>query len=104
MKTIYVKDFTRYPGPRFRSLGEFSGEQYREEILKPEIMENDLLEVNLDDVYGYGSSFLEEAFGRLVKHGVPKEKVESLSENLRCKDKSILEEIREYIDDSLHGK
>jgi hypothetical protein len=85
MRTLSVsKDFTRYPGPRYRKNGEFSGQQFREEKLIPElrgaIEAGDLLTVILDDVAGYGSSFLEEAFGGLVREGFS---VTDLEDHLR---------------------
>lgn len=66
-----VKDFTDTPGARYKSQGSFSGEEFRDEILYPKFMEslkeNKTLTVNLDGGYGYGSSFLEETFGGLVR-------------------------------------
>lgn len=68
--------FSRYPGPRYRAHGDFSGEQFRDEILadalSTAIAVGDTVVVVLDDVAGYGSSFLEEAFGGLVRHGFTK--------------------------------
>ena len=63
--------YTKNPGGRFRTEGEYSGEDFRETILKREYEiskknKEDLI-VNLDGGYGYGSSFLEESFGGLVR-------------------------------------
>src|SRR5690349_17177962 len=73
-KTIRIADFARSPGGRFVSDGPFSGEWFRDSILAPElgkaIATNDRLEVVLDGTSGYGSSFLEEAFGGLVRKGI----------------------------------
>jgi len=67
-----AKDFSPYPGGRFREHGPNSGEAFREDILIPKLKEalaNDLaLHVVLDGAVGYPSSFLEEAFGGLVRH------------------------------------
>ena len=35
MKSIRVADFSTLPGPRYRSEGPHSGEEFREERLKP---------------------------------------------------------------------
>lgn len=75
MMMLSIADkFSRYPGPRYRKDGPFSGEQFRQEQLIPAIREaiqkNERLIVILDDVAGYGSSFLEEAFGGLVREGL----------------------------------
>ena len=63
--------FEGTPGGRFKSEGDFSGEDFRDSILIPKYLEavkqNQLLCINLDGGYGYGSSFLEEAFGGLVR-------------------------------------
>src|SRR5437016_13317152 len=63
--------FSRTPGPRYRREGEFSGEEFRESVLLPRVKEalangNGFL-VDLDGTDGYGTSFLEEAFGGLVR-------------------------------------
>ena len=70
MKTIRVIDFTRYPGPRFKKLGEGSGEEFRDLYLVPLFKEpsadEDIL-IDLDGTEGYPTSFLEEAFGGLAR-------------------------------------
>jgi hypothetical protein len=90
MITLSIADkFSRYPGPRYRKDGPFSGEQFRDEQLVPAIrraIENDdVLVVILDDVAGYGSSFLEEAFGGLLREGFT---VEQLAEHLDIRAKT----------------
>ena len=72
MITINIANgYTKTPGGRFKSEGDFSGEDFRDSILIPKYLEavkqNQLLCINLDGGYGYGSSFLEEAFGGLVR-------------------------------------
>lgn len=71
MSTIRVRDFAPSPGGRFVSDGEYSGEWFREEILAPALRkasaESETLVVILDGTSGYGSSFLEEAFGGLIR-------------------------------------
>jgi hypothetical protein len=64
-----AKDYTDTPAGRYRSDGDFSGERFRDEYLVPALRENDVVEVDLDGVMGFGSSFLEEAFGGLVRLG-----------------------------------
>lgn len=60
-------DFSRYPGGRYRRNGRYSGEEFRDELLKPALREAESVVVVLDNTIGYGSSFLEEAFGGLVR-------------------------------------
>lgn len=68
-----AEKFGRYPGGRFASDGDFSGEAFREEHLAPALLEaraqGEKLTVDLDGVIGFAASFLEEAFGGLVRTG-----------------------------------
>lgn len=67
-KSITVaKDFSRVPSGRKRTDGPYSGEEFRDDILYPALKEFDKVEVVLDGTLGYGSSFLEEAFGGLIR-------------------------------------
>jgi hypothetical protein len=51
-----------FPAGRNRSDGPYSGEFLRDEKLLP-VLAQDKVIVDLDGTLGYGSSFLEEAFG-----------------------------------------
>lgn len=67
-KIISIADnFTRAPMGIKYSDGPYSGEKFRKEFLYPALMKYDQVEVYLDGTLGYGSSFLEEAFGGLIK-------------------------------------
>jgi hypothetical protein len=61
-----AKDYSVRPYGRFCADGEFSGERFRHEFLAPALKEGAVI-VDLDGTLGYGSSFLEEAFGGLVR-------------------------------------
>jgi hypothetical protein len=68
MSTIEVaREFSRTPGGRFHSLGPASGEAFRDFLLQRLSETDDTIEVVIDGVDGYGSSFLEEAFGGLYR-------------------------------------
>lgn len=70
MKTISIaNDFTKYPGGRYRKHGKGSGEEFRESFLIPNIENQEHITIVLDGTAGYSSSFLEEAFGGLVRRG-----------------------------------
>jgi hypothetical protein len=70
MKTIKIaKDYSETPLGRFPEDGEFNGTRFREDFLRPSLSVEDKVEVIIDGVEGYGSSFLEEAFGGLVRKG-----------------------------------
>ena len=67
-KTITIgTDYTSVPGGRYIKHGEFSGEHFRETVLVPALRQCDRVEVFLDGTKSYMSSFLEEAFGGLIR-------------------------------------
>lgn len=103
MKTIFVKTFSEFPGPRYRNLGPSSGQAFREEVLIPAIKEHgaENLSVNMDGTCGYGSSFLEEAFGGLLRDKAltPEQAAVLVSNLVSDEDPSLIDEIREYIAD-----
>lgn len=106
-EVIKVVDFTRFPGPRYRRLGEFSGEEYREDILVPAIKRvGKSLVVDLDSTMGYGSSFLEEAFGGLIRDsGLEADIVSSIVKNIISdEDPSLIDEITSYVKDAIAEK
>jgi len=94
-----ARDFSRYPAGRFRDDGPYSGEAFREDFLLPALHAGEQVVVDLDGVRGYGSSFLEEAFGGLVRKGVTQSLIKRLV-LLRSVDKSLIEEVEDYIE---HG-
>ncbi|MGL4844123.1 MAG: STAS-like domain-containing protein [Aeromonas veronii] len=71
MKTIIIgRQFSDDPSGRFYTDGNGSGEEFREEILVPALRKHGRIEIDIStDVEGYGSSFLSEAFGGVVKYG-----------------------------------
>jgi hypothetical protein len=64
-----AKQYSRTPAGRYRSDGPRSAEQFREEILAPALSRGQDVTVDLDGTLGYSFSFLEEAFGGLVRNG-----------------------------------
>lgn len=68
MKTITIADdFSKFPAGRFREDGEASGAAFRDDLLVTALQDAEKVEVVFDGVAGFGSSFLEEAFGGLVR-------------------------------------
>ncbi|HEY1218543.1 MAG: STAS-like domain-containing protein [Bryobacteraceae bacterium] len=93
-------EFTRTPGPRKRSEGEYSGEEFLSLLLRPRFIAaleaGVSLRVNLDCAAGYPTSFLEEAFGGLARE-FGSEKVAANIE-LSCDDEPYLvEDIKKFI-------
>ena len=66
-KIIIAKDYSETPAGRYITDGNYSGQRFRDEFLYSALQRYDALEVNLDGALGYGSSFLEEAFGGLIR-------------------------------------
>jgi len=101
-----VKDFARFPGPRHAANGPYSGEEFREKILSPaleKLPSGTKLIVVLDGARGFTASFLEEAFGGLVR--VKGMKGDELRQKLdvRATDPSVsywLHKISEYIQEA----
>lgn len=94
------RDFTRFPAGRFKRNGTTSGEAFREQFLEQPIRDGRIVEVILDGTLGYGSSFLEEAFGGLVrKLQVDADRILSLL-RFQSNDSTLVEEIIQYIKDA----
>lgn len=69
--TIKVgRDFSDTPGGRYPEDGPWNGQKFRQEYLIPALKEHDKVVVDISGVEGYGSSFLEEVFGGLVRSGL----------------------------------
>jgi hypothetical protein len=94
-------DFTRFPAGRYRSDGPYSGERFREDFLIPALVSGATVRVILDGTMGFGSSFLEEAFGGLARDGRFPRDVLLRSLTLESRDGSIVDEIWSYIDEAV---
>ncbi len=62
-------DFSEYPAGRFVEDGDYNGTTFREQHLIPALENHAKVCVVFDGVAGFGSSFLEEAFGGLIHRG-----------------------------------
>lgn len=69
-------NFSRFPGGRYREDGPHSGQEFRETILEPALRRDEPVVVSLDGVAGLPASFLEEAFGGLIRSGFSVEDLE----------------------------
>jgi hypothetical protein len=94
-----ARDFSRYPAGRYVDDGPANGEAFRDAFLIPALKESRVLRIELDGARGYGSSFLEEAFGGAVRQGFSPELVKQIF-TLISEDQSLIDEIHGYID---HG-
>lgn len=97
MKINLGKQFGRYPAGRYLADGPYNGQKFREEFLIPALKGgDDEIEIDLNDARGLKSSFLEEAFGGLVRVGFPSDDLIRRFKFV-THDPSLAEEIREYI-------
>jgi len=101
-QTINIgKDFHPAPAGRTPDDGPYSGEAFRKRMLLPALGNSSVVVVELGDLEGYGSSFLEEAFGGIVRDG--KFTAHQLHDKLRLQSKndpSVVAEIWSYIDEA----
>ena len=101
LRIIIAKDFSDTVGGRYREEGDFSGEEFREELLKPKFEEavasNQTLLIDFDGGYGYPTSFLEEAFGGLIRDGFDKNLVLKTLDFESDDNPKIIERTRNYI-------
>lgn len=95
-----AQDFSKVPAGRYVTDGEVSGETFREKILKPLLASQGEVVIDLDNTEGYGSSFLEEAFGGLVRSGMSAEVLRTRLKFVSEEDPSLIEEILGYINDA----
>ena len=94
------KDFSNTPGGRYRREGEYSGEEFRESIFLPAYERcekyNQKLTINFDHCFGFATSFLEEAFGGLVRNHEKKSVMEHI-EIISNDDETIPKLIKKYV-------
>lgn len=96
-----AKDFSPYPAGRYLSDGPYSGEGFLQQRLIPALEEAQIVRVILDGTMGYGSSFLEEAFGGLVR--LKRWSLKDLNARLKFvsnDEPSLIKEIEGYMKDA----
>lgn len=98
MITVSVaKDFTRFPAGRYKRNGETSGEGFRERFLEEPLKRGADITVDLDGTVGYGSSFLEEAFGGVVRSTRLTADFVLSHLTIKSTDPELANEVRQYI-------
>lgn len=103
MITISIaKDFSRIPGARFPEEGDYSGQDFRTKVLLPKLKEaleqKEKLQVVLDGTAGLGTSFLEEAFGGLIRHDkISYDNIINTLILISEEDEEYKDEINEYL-------
>ncbi len=96
-----AKDFSVSLGSRYITDGDFSGEQFLNDILldkfKNALEKEGILFIDLDGVYGYPSSFVSGSFGKLsLDYGaeVVRKHLEFKSDDNSLRLERILKEIK----------
>lgn len=100
MKINIAKDFSKNPAGRYISDGKYSGESFLKNYLIPAVKTHDLVELDFTGVRGYGSSFLEEAFGGLVRLTNMSFKEFMNKITIITQDPFLVPEINSYINDA----
>lgn len=95
-----ASEFSPFPAGRYISDGPFSGEKFREGILIPALKANSKVCVIFDGAFGYGSSFLEEAFGGLVRLGINKDELLKKLVFVSKEDPFLESEVISYIEEA----
>lgn len=86
-----ANDFSPVPAGRHLTDGPFPGAKFRDEILLPALERHEEITIDLDGTEGYGSSFLEETFGGLVRKGFTEDQ---LRRRLRIRSSRVSYETR----------
>ncbi len=101
MKVINIaQNFSEVPVGRFYSDGPDSGERFRDEFLEPILAQGESVIVQLDGTEGYGSSFLDEAFGGIVRKLNLSLADAKARIKLESSNKTFIQEIESYIEDA----
>lgn len=100
-----AKQFSETPGPRYSEEGDFSGQELRKKHLCPALhavkKEGGTLTVDLDGTAGYGTSFLEEAFGGLIREDhFPFEELKRILIIHSAEEDYLVDDIWGYIEDA----
>jgi hypothetical protein len=108
MKEMYIdiaQDFSDSPSGRYIEDGAYCGANFLNDFLLPNIHKYTKIILDFTHVLGYGSSFLEEAFGGLVREtGMSKDELFRHIEVRTLNDPFLLDEINQYIDEELERK
>lgn len=98
-----AEEFSFAPGPRYKKDGSYSAERFRDGILTKKYLaafgSDVTLVIDLDRVYGFASSFLEEAFG-----GLQRKREENILDTIRFVSNdcpSFRSEIEGFVNDVL---
>lgn len=95
-----ARDFSEYPFGRYPAHGPHSGQRFRDEHLLPLLRKKLVVTVDLTGAKGLAPSFLEEAFGGLVRAGFSEADLQELLIIRSDLDPSLAEEAWIYVKDA----
>ena len=68
IRYLFAKEYTKFPGGRFIDLGPYSGEDFRDKVLREKLKSGKTIEIDATGVVtSFSPSFLDEAFGEIAK-------------------------------------
>ena len=82
--------FSPSPAGRYKADGPYPGEVFRESLLLPAIESSEKLTIDFSGTEMAGSSFLEEAFGGLVRAGLSEETLKKKLELLSPRESDLI--------------
>lgn len=96
-------DFSRTPGAALPEQADYSGQEFRQQILSPKLKEaidsNQKLKVFLDGTAGLGIAFLKESFGGLIKSDcIPYKIIIDRLKLVSDEDPDLIDEIYEILE------
>lgn len=102
---IVAQKFSKTPGPRTVIEGSHSGELFRKSYLHPLmdrlVKDKKRIVLDLDGTAGYGTSFLEEAFGGLIREdGFDKKTIKKHIELKSDEEDYLIDDIEHYMDEA----
>lgn len=96
-----ARDFSPYPAGRYKEDGPYAGEVFLTQKILPALNQARKIQIVLDGALGYGSSFLEEAFGGLVRLNLyPLNDLLSRIELVSDEEPGLIGEIHSYMKDA----
>lgn len=96
-----ANSFSPSPAGRHKGDGPFPGEVFRDSLLIPALRSNESVTVDFDGTEACGSSFLDEAFGGLVRQGGFTEQALRKTLHFQASRKSYEAKVWKYIHEAV---
>lgn len=102
-KKIHIaSEWSRSPTGRYESDGKSNATDFKKKFITPNLKHYRYFLIDLDGTDGYGSSFLEEAFGGLIRDRlVEKSEFFDRFSFKSDEDPSFIDEIRSYVNEAI---